>query len=316
MAINRRDHDQRARNIGTTTMYCRVFSQKIFFQKSLDLSKDIESIGLILVKSVILWKNSFPESSYKRSKVSSCRKTGAYWRDPSSGTGRPAAEITWPNFSMRRCTCAAALYHHRGARAYACIHTPATEKGEARTCPRSAWQAREETHTHAPSSEFLIVIGSSTSLTSPKSSQQQRDLGIEITAAFNAVQHKNKKRCSARWNEGKVDTVLYRIVVVDSKNARFQSVLRRNLGEKNVWKQTPCRQSTFEVGASRMWYQTKAWGKTYQTTVVVWLPGEHTKRHGLRKWCHRLVPFAGYAHYAQSFRPISALQWRHWTPYM
>ena len=124
-------------------------------------------------------------------------------------------------------------------RMHAFTHQP-TEKGEKRTCPRSAWQAWEETHTHAPFSEFLIVIASSTSLASPKSSHQQRDLGIEITAAVNVVQHKNKKRCSARWNEGKVVTVLYRIVVVDSKNARFQSVLRRNPGEKNVSKQTPC----------------------------------------------------------------------------
>ena len=124
-------------------------------------------------------------------------------------------------------------------RTHAFTHQP-TEKGEKRTCPRSVWQAWEETHTHAPSSEFLIVIASSTSPASPKSSQQLRDLGIEITAAVNVVQHKNKKRCSARWNEGKVVTVLYRIVVVDSKNARFQSVLRRNPGEKNVSKQTPC----------------------------------------------------------------------------
>ena len=39
-----------------------VFSQMFFFQKSLDLSKDVESIGLILVKSEILWKNSTPSS--------------------------------------------------------------------------------------------------------------------------------------------------------------------------------------------------------------------------------------------------------------
>ena len=74
------------------------------------------------------------------------------------------------------CDAVPALYHHRGERAYACIHTPANRlKGEKRTCPRSAWQVWEETHTHTPSSEFLIVIASSTSLISPKSSQQQRD---------------------------------------------------------------------------------------------------------------------------------------------
>ena len=196
-------------------------------------------------------------------------------------------------------------------RMHAFTHQP-TEKGGKRTCPRPAWQAWGETHTHAPSSEFLVVIASSNSLASPKSSQQQRDLGIEITAAVNVVQHKNKKRCSARWNEGKVVTVLYRIVVVDSKNPRFQSVLWRNPGEKNVLKQTSCFPESSEVRDSRMWGQTKAWGKTYQTIVVVWLPGGHTKRHGLRKWRHCVVPFAGYAHYAQS---ISALQWRHWTPY-
>ena len=42
------------------------------------------------------------------------------------------------------------------------------------------------------------------SLASPKSSQQQCNLGIVITAVINVVQRKNKKRCSARWNKGKV----------------------------------------------------------------------------------------------------------------
>ena len=123
-------------------------------------------------------------------------------------------------------------------RMHAFTHQP-TEKGEnelVRDLPGKPGKRR--THTHLFLS-FLSSLPSSTSLARPKSSQQPRDLGMEITAAVNVVQHKNKKRCSARWNEGKVVTVLYRIVVVDSKNARFQSVLRRNPGEKNVSKQTP-----------------------------------------------------------------------------
>ena len=143
----------------------------------------------------------------------------------------PADQLPTSPGQSFSCDALPPLYHHRGERAHACIHTPANRE---RRKTNSSAICLEETHTHPPSSEILIIIASSTSPASHKSSQQQRNLGIEITAAVNVVQHKNKKRCSARWNEGKVVTVLYRIVAVDSKNARFQSVLRRNPGEKNV----------------------------------------------------------------------------------
>ena len=68
-------------------------------------------------------------------------------------------------------------------------------------------------------------------------------------------------------------------------------------------------QSPFEVGAG---YQTKAWGKSYQTTVVVRLPDEHTKRHmafesDVIAWCHSLNTLT-MPQYAQSFRPIGPLR--------
>ena len=195
---------------------------------------------------------------------------------------------------------------------HAFTHQP-TEKGERRTCPRSVWQAWEETHTHAPSSEFLIVIASSTSPASPKSSQQQRDLGIKITAAVNVVQHKNKKRSSARWNEGKVVTV---------RGRRFQKCTipectPKKSRENNVSKQTPC-------------LPERIWGWIQPNVVPNESLGEDVSHNvnGVRSVARRkykapwpskvmslLVPFAEYAHYVQSFRSISALQWRHWTPY-
>ena len=112
------------------------------------------------------------------------------WHRP-TGRRRHLAKVFHPTLYLRCITIVVS------ERMHAFTHQP-TGKGEKRTCPRSAWKAWDETHTHTPSSEFLIVIASSTFLASPKSSQQQRDLGIEITAALIVVQHKNKKRCSAR----------------------------------------------------------------------------------------------------------------------
>ena len=285
----------------------RVFSQKFFLQKSLDLSKDVKSISLILVKSVILWKKLLPgvelqeiecELSLENGRI---LKRSTQWHRP-TGRRHHLAKVFHAMLYLRCTTIVVS------ERMHAFTHQP-TEKGEKRTCPRSAWQVwGETTHKHLLLS-FLSSLPHQLPWHAPNLVNNSATSASKSLQLAYVVQHKNKKCCSARWNEGKVVTVLYRIVLVNSKYPRFQSVLRRNPGEKNALKQTPCFSDleSSEAGDGRMWYQMKAWGKTYQTTVVVWLPGEHTKRHDLRKWCHCVVPFAGYAHYAQSFGPISAL---------